>query len=58
MFGMVVTSTLEERQGWLAEVREAVRRFLLPLRQHSPVVLWYNGFRGNLDKLIGVLTDS
>jgi len=27
MFGMVVTSTLEERQGWLAEVREAVRRF-------------------------------
>jgi len=27
MFGVVVTSTLEECQKWLSEVREAVRRF-------------------------------
>ena len=27
MFGMVVTSTLEERQGWLAEVRGVIKRF-------------------------------
>jgi len=27
MFGVVVTSTLEERQRWLAEIREAIKRY-------------------------------